>query len=169
MSAPPSPSVAATHARLLLTHPAGLLATGLGSGLLTRAPGTVGSLAALLPWWLWLRDLPDSGYALVLVAGFALGVLASRWVIARTGIADPGFVVWDEFIGLWLALWLLPAGWPWIAAGFALFRLFDIWKPWPIRWFDRNVHGGLGVMLDDLVAGAAAFAAVQGARLLLAA
>lgn len=150
-----------SRARALLSHPAGWIATGFGSGLSPRAPGTVGSLAALIPWWLWLRELPALHYAGVLVIGTLVGIWASNWVIARTRIADPGFVVWDEFIGLWIALFLLPAGWPWIAAGFALFRLFDIWKPWPVRWADRSVHGGLGVMLDDLLAGLLALAVLQ--------
>ena len=90
-----------------------------------------------------------------------VGIWASNWTIARTRIADPGFVVWDEFIGLWIALFLLPTGLPWIAAGFALFRLFDIWKPWPVRWADRSVHGGFGVMLDDVLAGLLALAVLQ--------
>ena len=149
------------RAQQLLTHPAGWIATGFGSGLSPRAPGTVGSLAALIPWWLWLRELPMPQYAAVIVLASLIGVWASNWVIARTHISDPGFVVWDEFIGLWIALFLLPPGWPWIAAGFVLFRLFDIWKPWPVRWADRSIHGGLGVMLDDILAGLLAFAVVQ--------
>ena len=140
-------------ARTLLSHPAGWIATGFGSGLSPRAPGTVGSLAALIPRWLWLRELPAMQYAAVLVASTLVGVWASNWVIARTHISDPGFVVWDEFVGLWIALFLLPASWPWTAAGFALFRLFDIWKPWPVSWADQRVKGGFGVMLDDVVAG----------------
>ncbi len=151
-------------ARVLLAHPAGWIATGFGSGLSPRAPGTIGSLAALLPWWFLLRELPALPYGAVLVAGSVLGVWASNWVIAKTRISDPGFVVWDEFIGLWIALFLLPAGWIWIAAGFALFRLFDIWKPWPVGWADRKIHGGLGVMLDDILAGLLAFAVLQLAR-----
>lgn len=154
-------------ARVLLSHPAGWIATGFGSGLSPRAPGTVGSFAALIPWWLWLRDLPTPYYAVVLAVGMAIGIWASNWVINRTRIADPGFVVWDEFIGLWIALFLLPTGWPWIAAGFALFRLFDIWKPWPVGWADRKIHGGLGVMLDDVLAGILAFAVLQIAQYLV--
>ena len=153
----------AANARSLLGHPAGWIATGFGSGLSPRAPGTIGSLAAVLPWWLWLRHLDWPGYLAVLVAGTGLGIWASNWVIARTRIADPQLVVWDEFIGLWIALFLAPAGAWWLLAGFALFRLFDIWKPWPVRWADRNVHGGLGVMLDDLLAGAYALGCLQAA------
>lgn len=145
----------------LLRHPWGWLGTGFGSGLAPRAPGTAGSLAALLPWWFLLRGLDPRAYALVLVAAFVLGVLAGNWLIARTRIQDPSVFVWDEFVGLWLALFLAPPGWAWLLAGFALFRLFDIWKPWPVRWADRRVHGGLGAMLDDVFAGAYAFAVLQ--------
>ena len=151
----------AGSARALLGHPAGWIATGFGVGLSPRAPGTVGSLAALLPWWFLLREMDPWVYLACLLAAFALGVWAGNWVIARSGINDPGFVVWDEFIGQWLALFLVPAGWTWAAAAFALFRLFDIWKPWPVRWADRAVHGGLGAMLDDVLAGAYACIVLQ--------
>jgi phosphatidylglycerophosphatase A len=149
-------------ARGLLRHPAGWIGTGFGSGLFPRAPGTVGSLAALLPWWLFLRPLDPLWYLGVLVATFAVGVWSADWMIARTRIADPSVFVWDEFVGLWLALFLAPAGWAWAVGGFALFRLFDIWKPWPVRWADREVHGGLGAMLDDVLAGVYAFFILQG-------
>jgi len=82
-------------------------------------------------------------------------------VIAKTRIADPSVVVWDEFIGQWLALFLVPSGWLWIVGGFALFRLFDIWKPWPVGWADRQLHGGFGVMFDDALAGMYAFLVLQ--------
>lgn len=147
--------------RIVLSHPAGWIASGFGIGLSPRAPGTVGSLAALVPWWFLLRDQPPWIYALALVVAFAVGVWAAGWVIDRTRIEDPGVVVWDEFIGQWIALFLLPAGWPWIIAAFALFRLFDIWKPWPVRWADRQLHGGTGAMLDDVLAGIYAFLVVQ--------
>ena len=146
----------ADQRRALLRHPAGWVGTGFGSGLSPLAPGTAGSLAALLPW-LALRELPPPGYALALVAAFALGVWACGWIVAALRIADPGVAVWDEFVGLWIALAPLlprPAAWPWIGAGFVLFRLFDIFKPWPVSWADRRVGGGLGVMLDDVIAGA---------------
>jgi phosphatidylglycerophosphatase A len=149
-------------ARGLLRHPAGWIGTGFGSGLFPRAPGTVGSLAALLPWWLFLRPLDPLWYLGVLVATLAVGVWSADWMIARTRIADPSVFVWDEFVGLWLALFLAPAGWAWAMGGFALFRLFDIWKPWPVRWADREVHGGLGAMLDDVLAGVYAFFILQG-------
>jgi len=76
-------------------------------------------------------------------------------------------VVCDEFVGLWLALFLAPSGWPWMLAGFALFRLFDIWKPWPIREADHSLSGGLGLMLDDVIAGMFAAAILFGIRYIL--
>lgn len=138
--------------KVLLRHPAGWLASGFGSGFSPRAPGTVGSAVALLPW-LWLRTLSLPFYALALLIAFALGVWASSWVVRRSGVQDPQVVVWDEFVGVWIALAAAPAGWIWMLAGFVLFRLFDIWKPWPVSWADEEIHGGLGVMLDDVIAG----------------
>jgi len=145
----------ASQRRALLGHPAGWIATGLGSGFSPVAPGTAGSLAALLPW-LALRELPLPAYVLALACAFVLGVWACAWVVRTQRIADPGYVVWDEFVGLWIALAPLlwqHGGWPWIAAGFILFRIFDIWKPWPVSWADRTLGGGFGVMLDDVIAG----------------
>ena len=145
----------APQRRALLGHPAGWIACGFGSGLSRWAPGTAGSAAALLPW-LALRDLGWPIYAVLVAFAFALGVWASNHAIARLRIEDPGVVVWDEFVGQWIALLPLvvaPRGWPWVVAAFALFRLFDIWKPWPVSWADRRIKGGLGVMLDDVIAG----------------
>jgi phosphatidylglycerophosphatase A len=146
----------------LLRHPAGWIGTGFGSGLFPRAPGTVGSLAALLPWWFGLRQLDPLAYMAALAVAFAIGVWSANWLITRTRIADPSVFVWDEFVGLWIALFLAPAGWAWALGGFALFRLFDIWKPWPVRWADRSVHGGVGAMLDDVLAGLYALVILQG-------
>jgi phosphatidylglycerophosphatase A len=133
-------------------NPIHFLAFGFGSGAAPRAPGTFGTLAAL-PFVLLWQQLPPGGYSLVLVLSTLLGI----WLCHRTsvdlGVHDHGGIVWDEFVGLWIALWLAPTGWAWLLAGFLLFRLFDIWKPWPIGWVDRRVHGGLGIMLDDIIAG----------------
>ncbi|MBS0515452.1 MAG: phosphatidylglycerophosphatase A [Proteobacteria bacterium] len=140
---------------VLLRDPAGWIACGFGSGLSPRAPGTAGSLAALLPWFA-LRELPWAWYLAAVALAFALGVRVCARVVAKLRIADPGFVVWDEFVGQWIALlpllWL-PFAWWQLVAGFALFRIFDIVKPWPVSWADHNVGGGLGVMLDDVIAG----------------
>jgi len=152
--------------RALLATLAGWLACGFGSGLAPWAQGTFGSLAALLPWLL-LRQLALPLYVLVLLAGFGVGVWASNVASRALGVADHRSIVWDEFIGQWIALIPLllpafrptsPATWWSVAAGFVLFRLFDVWKPWPIGWLDRRVKDGLGVMIDDVIAGV--FAAV---------
>jgi len=152
---------ASQSARIVLTHPAGWIASGFGIGFSPRAPGTVGSLVALLPWWFFLQHQNLPVYLGVLLLAFIIGIWAGNWVIAKTGIEDPPVVVWDEFIGQWIALLLAPAGWLWMLGGFALFRLFDIWKPWPVSWADRKLHGGLGAMLDDVLAGVYACAALQ--------
>jgi phosphatidylglycerophosphatase A len=146
--------------RALLATPAGWLACGFGSGLAPIAQGTFGSLAALLPWLL-LRELPLPLYVVILLSGFAVGVWACNVASRALGVADHRSLVWDEFIGQWMALMpllVLPAPWWAVVLGFGLFRLFDVWKPWPIRWLDRRVKGGMGVMIDDVVAGV--FAAV---------
>jgi phosphatidylglycerophosphatase A len=146
--------------RALLATPAGWLACGFGSGLTPVAQGTFGSLAALLPWLL-LRELSLPWYVIVLLLGFGVGVWACNVASRALGVADHRSIVWDEFIGQWIALLpllVLPASWWTIAAGFGLFRLFDVWKPWPISWLDRRIKGGMGVMVDDVVAGI--FAAV---------
>jgi phosphatidylglycerophosphatase A len=160
-ASPSKGSLTREQRRVLLAHPAGWLATGFGAGLFPRAPGTAGSLAALIPWWFVLRGLPITWYVLVLVAAFAIGVWACAVSGKRLGVDDHRALVWDEFVGQWIALCAAPVGWPWMIAGFALFRLFDIWKPWPIRVADRRVHGGLGVMLDDVLAGVSALIAMQ--------
>ena len=147
-------------ARRLLSHPAGWIATGFGSGLAPKAPGTVGSLAALLPWLL-LRELPLPAYLAALTVAFALGIWAANWVVARLSVEDPGLVVWDEFVGLWIALLACPWHWAWVLIGFALFRLFDILKPRLVGWADRRIKGGLGIMLDDVLAGLYALIGVQ--------
>lgn len=151
---------ASEFAAQLLRHPAGWIASGAGAGFAPIASGTVGTLVALLPW-LALRELPAWAYALVVLAAFALGVWASNWVIRTIQVQDPSVVVWDEFVGVWIALFAAPQGWPWILAGFALFRLFDILKPWPVSWADDHVEGGMGAMLDDALAGLYALLTLQ--------
>lgn len=153
--------------RALLTHAAGWIATGFGAGLFPRAPGTAGSLVALIPWWFVLRGLPLAWYVAVLALAFALGVWACNVAGKRLGVDDHRALVWDEFVGQWIALCAAPSGWPWMVAGFLLFRLFDVWKPWPIRVADRRVHDGFGVMLDDVLAGIYALILMQIAAWLL--
>lgn len=130
-----------------------MLAFGFGSGLSKKAPGTMGTLVAI-PFYYVLIKFFENGYAAALI----LVVVSGVWICGKAaddiGVHDHGGIVWDEMVGLWLALTIIPVSWAWVLAGFLIFRLFDIWKPWPISWLDKNITGGLGIMLDDLVAGA---------------
>lgn len=147
-------------------NPIHLLAFGLGSGTAPKAPGTFGTLAAV-PLYLLMQPLTPWVYLLLVILLFALGV----WLCDRTsrdlGVHDHGGIVWDEWVGLLVTLWLAPAGIGWLVTGFVLFRFFDILKPWPIGWLDRQVGGGWGIMLDDLLAGLYSFALLQLAVYLL--
>ena len=136
----------------MLRHPAHVFALGFGSGLLPKAPGTFGTLAAI-PFWLLIASLPLVAQLAVVIAGFFVGIWFCQITSDNLGVHDHGGIVWDEFIGLWLTLLFIPSGWTWLLAGFLLFRVFDILKPWPIKYFDQKVHGGLGVMIDDVIAG----------------
>lgn len=143
-----------------ISHPLHVLALGFGSGRAPVAPGTFGTLAAI-PLFLLLAQLPLSAYLLVLalicVAGiFICGKTARDW-----GVHDHSAIVWDEFAGFLLTMTAAPCHWLWIMLGFGLFRLFDIWKPFPIGRLDAEVNGGLGIMLDDLVAGLYALLCLQ--------
>jgi len=144
----------------LLLHPVDLLALGFGSGLLPKAPGTAGTLAAV-PVYLLVQPLAWPSYLALTVLLFVAGIAICAHTAARLGVHDHPGIVWDEIVGYLVTMTLAPAGWPWIATGFVLFRFFDVLKPWPIRWCDRQVHGGFGIMLDDLVAGAFAACVLQ--------
>lgn len=138
-----------------------LLATGLGSGLAPVAPGTVGSLLALPIWWFALADLPF-GVQLAAVVGL---VGAAIWIVDRAcraaGVGDASAFVLDEFVGQWVALLAAPKSLLALGIGFALFRAFDIVKPWPVSWADRRLSGGVGVVLDDVLAGLLAAVVLQ--------
>lgn len=142
-----------------------LLAFGLGSGLARRAPGTWGTLAAMpfccALWWI----LPLWMFALVLVAMSVLGVIICERVACDLGVHDHGGIVWDEWVGYGIALLALPATWYWPLLAFVFFRLFDIWKPWPISVCDEKIHGGLGIMVDDMLAGVFACVALHALRI----
>jgi phosphatidylglycerophosphatase A len=148
-----SPHSAATTARPQIRSMAEFIAYGFGSGLVPKAPGTVASvLGAILHWWL-LSQLSIEIQISIIVGAFGLGVVVSNQVERKLGHHDHGAIVWDEFVGVWIAL-LASGGTVWgTVLGFALFRLFDIAKPWPISVLDRRVGGGLGVMIDDVAAG----------------
>ncbi len=145
--------MAAGKSRIRLTNPWHFLATGFGSGMFPWMPGTAGSLAAI-PVWCLLIQAPWQVYSLLVMFAICMGVFFCHQTAADMGVHDHGCIVWDEFVGMWITLMALPVNeWQWVAAGFVLFRILDIWKPWPIRWFDRNVQGGMGIMIDDVVAG----------------
>lgn len=135
-----------------LGHPAVLLATWFGSGLLPRAPGTWGSLAALPFAWLIAGLAGPAGLALAAAAVFGIGCWAAGRYADASDDADPGAVVIDEVAGQWLVLVAAPLSLPAYAAGFLLFRVLDIVKPWPASWADRNLKGGFGIMADDVLA-----------------
>lgn len=149
-----------------LKNPVHLLAFGFGSGCAPIAPGTFGTLMAVF-LYLPLSLLPLLPYLLVL----ALVILSGIWLCGRTsrdlGVHDHGGIVWDEFAGYFVTMIAAPPGWLWIAVGFLLFRLFDIWKPWPIRVLDKRVAGGWGIMADDLLAGVYAWVLLQLAHRML--
>ena len=152
--------------RVALRTPTGLLAFGFGSGLVRHAPGTFGTLAAVPLGWI-LKQLPPIGYGAGLVALFLLGVYVCGAASRRLGRHDPGGIVWDEMVGFWLTVALVPVTWAWWLAAFVLFRFFDIVKPWPIRQFEARLPGGLGIMFDDVIAAAYAMLVLAVAQRLL--
>ena len=137
-----------------------LLARGFGSGLAPTAPGTAGTLVGVA-LYLLLRPLDLVWYAALLGGGSLAGIYLCGKAAELLGGKDHPGIVWDEMMGFCMTMTAVPADWYWIPAGFVLFRAFDILKPWPISWLDRRVEGGLGIMLDDLAAGAAACALLQ--------
>lgn len=144
-----------------LGDPATLLSTWFGAGLLPKAPGTWGSLAALPFAWAitWAGGWPALSLATLTV--FIIGCWAADRTALSIGISDPGFIVIDEVAGQWLVLLATPPDLLRYLIGFALFRLFDIAKPWPANWADRRIKGGFGVMLDDVFAGLYGLAAMS--------
>jgi phosphatidylglycerophosphatase A len=160
--------------RQVFTDPVLWLAFGFGSGLAPKAPGTAGTLVAVPLLWLGLH-LSAPMFALVTLAIAVIGIPICGLASRRLGVHDHGGIVWDEFAGLFVTA--LPVAFGWcpaahelliLALAFLWFRLFDIWKPWPIRVLDKNVHGGLGIMVDDLLAGVFAAAALWASLILLA-
>lgn len=127
------------------------IATGFGVGRVPIAPGTFGTLLGI-PAWLMLQELSASLYVAVVLLLFIVGAGICQLAERQLGIRDHPAIVLDEVVGYLVTVWLAPLGWIWLAIGFALFRAFDIWKPFPIRRLER-LPGGLGVMADDAVAG----------------
>ena len=152
----------------LFAHPAHLIAFGFGAGLAPRAPGTVGTLLGLPLFWAIIAIAPDRPrQILLLIAAFLVGVWACARAGRALGVPDHGGIVWDEIVAFALVLVFTPPAWGWVAIAFALFRLFDILKPWPIRLADRRLKNGFGVMFDDLLAALYAIAALKGLQWLV--
>jgi phosphatidylglycerophosphatase A len=149
-----------TPAPDLLRHPAQLLAFGFGSGLSPFAPGTVGTIAAV-PIYLLVAHWSLLHYTLFVGLGIAIGIWVCGVASRQLQVHDHPGIVWDEFAGYWITMWAVPVGWKWALAGFLIFRLYDIVKPWPISLLDKKVGGGLGIMADDVLAGALACATLH--------
>lgn len=137
---------------LKLTNPIHFLAVGLGSGLSPIMPGTMGSLMAI-PLWLLFLGLQPALYWVFILVTFVFGCYLCQKTSDDTHTHDSGHIVWDEFVGMWITLYFIPQfSILWVTIAFVAFRLFDMAKPWPIRWFDKRVPGGFGIMVDDVIA-----------------
>lgn len=138
--------------RFLFAHPAHFIALGCGSGLSRWAPGTVGTLFALLSYPLIRPWFSEMQFLLLLAVAYLAGIACIQITGQRLGEPDHGSIVWDEIVPFWLVLLMTPDTFFWQLAAFMLFRYFDITKPQPARYFDEHVKNGFGVMADDLVA-----------------
>lgn len=137
--------------QFLLKHPSHFIALGFGTGLSPKAPGTFGTIVGLPLFWL-LTLAPESTHLITLAALFLIGIPLCTQAGNALGVSDHGSIVWDEIVAMMLILEFTPASPLWWGMAFILFRLFDIWKPAPIRQFDAKLKGGFGVMFDDLLA-----------------
>ena len=142
------------------TNPVYFIAFGFGSGLMPIAPGTWGTLAAM-PIYLLMAGMPSAAYLAITIAAFVLGVVVCDKVSTDLGVHDYSGIVWDEVVGYMLTMFLAPISIWWMIIGFILFRIFDIWKPQPIGYVDKYVYGGLGIMLDDVIAAVPAWIVMQ--------
>ncbi len=143
-----------------MRHPAHFLAFGFGAGLAPKAPGTWGTLIALPLYYGLMLWLNPSQLLILIALAFVAGIYICAVAGRNLGVADYGGIVWDEIVAMWLVLVFTPAQPMWWAVAFGLFRLFDIWKPFPINWLDAHVKNGFGVMLDDLLAALFAIASL---------
>lgn len=152
--------------KAILANPIHLVAFGFGAGLSPKAPGSVGTIVAVLIY-LVLPSMPPIIYAGLVLLSFFFGI----WICGKTaedlGVHDHGGIVWDEFVGYWITMFMAPSGLFWVLLGFVFFRLLDIFKPWPIKWADKELAGGLGIMLDDVLAGIMAALGMQAVVVLI--
>jgi len=151
---------------IILRHPAHFLALGFGSGLARRAPGTFGTLVGL-PLFALLLLLPETTHLIIIALLFLIGIPICTRTGTALGVSDHGGIVWDEIVAMLLVLEFTPRNWVWWVLAFALFRLFDIWKPAPIRQCDARLKGGFGVMFDDLLAALYAIATMKALQWLM--
>ena len=152
MASPPARPPQLHPSPQFLRHPVQWLAFGFGSGLSPWAPGTVGTLLAV-PMYLVIAQWNLLYYSVVLVAAALLGIWICGAASRQLQVHDHPGIVWDEFVGYWITMWAVPSDWEWVIAGFVVFRVYDIVKPWPVSLLDRKVGGGLGIMVDDMLAG----------------
>ena len=150
----------------LMREPVHLLAFGFGSGLSPWAPGTFGTLIAV-PIVLFVMQFGLMAHLVFAAFASLFGIYVCGESARRLDVHDHPGIVWDEITGFALTMLTVPADFYWTVAGFTLFRVLDIWKPWPIREADHSLHGGLGIMLDDVIAGIFAAAILLGIRHLL--
>lgn len=137
--------------KFLLAHPAHFIALGFGSGLAKKAPGTFGTLVGLPLFW-QISQQPISTQLVIIALFFFVGIYFCSVAGKNLGVSDHGAIVWDEIVAMMLVLAFTPPNWMWRLFAFLLFRLFDIWKPFPIRQLDAKLKNGFGVMFDDLLA-----------------
>lgn len=149
-----------TDVKTVLSNPIHFLAFGFGSGLSPIAPGTVGTLA-VIPIYLLFVSFGWVFYLIATLFVILLGIWLCGQSAEQLGVHDHSGIVWDEFAGYLITMLFAPQGWQWILLGFLLFRLFDIWKPYPIHIVDQRVGGGFGIMLDDILAGIYALIVLQ--------
>lgn len=147
--------------KVSLLNPLHFLALGFGSGLAPKAPGTFGTLAAVPLVWVCSSYLSLQVYIALTLLLSVVGI----WICGITAddmqVHDDSSIVWDEVVGLFITMLAVPLGWQTMLIGFVLFRVFDILKPWPISYLDKHVHGGLGIMVDDILAGCFALVCMQ--------
>ena len=155
-----SSTVTRSSCKGILQDPVHWLAFGFGSGCSPWAPGTFGTLAAI-PIYLLLQATSLWMYLLITMLMFLIGIWLCGETTKKLGVHDHSGIVWDEIVGYLVTMIAAPQGWLWIVTGFVLFRVFDILKPWPISIADKNISGGFGIMIDDIIAGIFAFTTLQ--------
>jgi len=147
-------------------YPVHFLAYGFGTGLIPFAPGTFGSLIGVALFW-FMAPVGAASYAGLVVVMFVAGIFICGQTARDVGAIDPGFIVYDEIVGFLVAMYLLPRDLRWIAAGFVVYRIFDIWKPFPIHYVESHLGLGLGIMTDDVIAGVYTLTVLHLVRLLI--